>query len=282
MTGQKSVLITGCSHGGIGDALAREFHSRGLRVFATARNTAKMAELAELGITTLEMDVTDVASVQAAAERVKASSGGKLDILVNNAGLSHVMPLADCDLADVKRVLDTNIFGVFAVTHTLLPLLIAARGVVASISSVNTVFHPPYHTAYNASKAAVNSFGHTLRVELAPLGVRVVTIVTGAVSTHLFDNATPRCNLPEDSLYVTLKDRIEKYDFLDGVNWTLAQDYARQVASDLLRPSPKPLVWRAATSTMAWFLSIFGWTGMTDSPMSKRVGLDKMKPPAAN
>ncbi|CAK7214793.1 NADPH-dependent 1-acyl dihydroxyacetone phosphate reductase [Sporothrix curviconia] len=282
MTGQKSVLITGCSLGGIGDALAREFHSRGLQVFATARSAAKMTELAALGITTLEMDVTDEASVQAAAERVRAATGSQLDILINNAGLSHVMPLADCALADVKRVLDTNIYGVFAVTHALLPLLIDARGVVATVSSVNTVFNPPYQAAYNASKAAVTSFGHTLRVELAPLGVRVVTIVTGAVATHLFDNASPRCSVPEDSVYAPLKERIEKYDFLDGVDWTSAQDYARQVASDLLRPAPKPVLWRAATSTMAWLLNTFGWTGMTDSEMSKRVGLDTLKPQAAS
>ncbi|CAK7204325.1 NADPH-dependent 1-acyl dihydroxyacetone phosphate reductase [Sporothrix eucalyptigena] len=262
MAVQKSVLITGCSAGGIGDALAREFHSRGLKVFATARNTAKMAELEALGITALEMDVTDVDSVKAAAERVKIASGGRLDILINNAGLNHVMPLLDCDLADVKRVLDTNIFGVFAVTHAFLPLLIAARGIVASISSVNTVYHPPYHTSYNASKAAVNSFGETLRLELAPLGVRVVTLKTGAIATKLFDNAGDLCHLPEGSVYSPLKERIEKFDFLDGVDWTPASVYAKDVASDLLKPSPKFVVWRGATSTMAWLLSIFGWSGM--------------------
>ncbi|KJR82157.1 short-chain dehydrogenase/reductase [Sporothrix schenckii 1099-18] len=279
MVAQKSVLITGCSLGGIGDALAREFHKRGLQVFATARNTAKMTELEALGITTLEMDVTSPESIKAAVAHVATASGGRLDILVNNAGLNHVMPFADCDLADVKRVLDTNIFGVFAVTHALLPQLRAAGGVVANISSINTVLHPPYQTAYNASKAAINTLGDTLRVELAPLGVRVVTIITGSVASHLFDNADERCHLPEGSVYAPLKERIEKKDFLDGIHWTPANDYARQVASDLLRTSPQPVLWRATFATMAWILNTFGWTGMLDSPMSKRVGLDKLKPP---
>lgn len=172
------------------------------------------------------------------------------------------MPFADCHLADVKRVLDTNIFGVFAVTQALLSQLIAARGVVATVGSINTVFHPPYQTAYNASKGAVNSLGHTLRIELAPLGVRVVTIMTGSVATHLFDNTDERCHLPEGSIYTPLKERTEKKDFLDGITWTPAQEYARDVASDLLRTSPKPVLWRAAISTSAWFLNAFGWTGM--------------------
>ncbi|KAL1892630.1 NADPH-dependent 1-acyl dihydroxyacetone phosphate reductase [Sporothrix stenoceras] len=277
MAVQRSVLITGCSLGGIGDALAREFHNRGLQVFATARNMAKMTELEALGITTLEMDVTSPESIKTAVAQVATASGGKLDILINNAGLNHVMPFADCDLADIKRVLDTNIFGVFAVTQALLPQLIAARGVVATVSSINTVLNPPYQIAYNASKAAVNSLGHTLRIELAPLGVRVVTIVTGAVATHLFDNTDERLHLPEGSIYTPLKERIEKKDFLDGITWTPARDYAREVASDLLRTSPKPVLWRAAMSTSTWFLNVFGWTGMLDSPMSKRVGLDKLK-----
>ncbi len=258
----KTVLITGCSLGGIGDALAREFHSRGHRVFATARSKAKMAELEALGITTLEMDVTSLESISAAAATVRAAAAdGALDVLINNAGLNYVMPFADCDMADVKRVLDTNVFGVFAVTHAFLPQLIAARGVVASVGSVNIALNPPYMAAYNASKAALMGFGQTLRVELAPLGVRVVTLVTGSVASKLFQNV-PACQLPEGSLYTPLKDRIEKMDFIDGVTWTPAADYARDVASDLLRDKPKAVVWRAAVSTVAWCLRTFGWETM--------------------
>jgi len=83
---QKSVLITGCSAGGIGDALAQSFHRRGLRVFATARNLSKIQHLKEMGMEVVELDVTDGGSVTSAVEHVKASTGGTLDILVNNAG----------------------------------------------------------------------------------------------------------------------------------------------------------------------------------------------------
>jgi 1-acylglycerone phosphate reductase len=83
----KSVLITGCSKGGIGDALAQEFHSKGLHVFATARDLSKVKHLKALGLTTLKLDVTSAESIKNAVAEVEAVTGGKLDFLVNNAGM---------------------------------------------------------------------------------------------------------------------------------------------------------------------------------------------------
>jgi hypothetical protein len=86
MENQKSVLITGCSEGGIGDALAQEFLKRGCKVFATARNLDTVQHLKELGCEVYKLDVTDEESVQSAVEFVEKRAGGKLGILVNNAG----------------------------------------------------------------------------------------------------------------------------------------------------------------------------------------------------
>jgi 1-acylglycerone phosphate reductase len=83
---KKAAIVTGCSSGGIGDALARELHSRGYRVFATARKMEKMKPLQELGCDCLTLDVEDEASIKAAAEHVRSVTEGKLDLLVNNAG----------------------------------------------------------------------------------------------------------------------------------------------------------------------------------------------------
>lgn len=82
----RTVLITGCSEGGIGDALAKEFHKKGLRVFATARNLAKVEHLKKLGLDILPLDVVDGVSIKHAVESVQALTGGKLDFLVNNSG----------------------------------------------------------------------------------------------------------------------------------------------------------------------------------------------------
>lgn len=83
---KKSVLITGCSKGGIGDALAQEFHNKGLRVFATARDLAKVEHLKSMGLEVLQLDVTSQESIRQAVGEVQKSTDGKLDFLVNNAG----------------------------------------------------------------------------------------------------------------------------------------------------------------------------------------------------
>ena len=87
----KTVLITGCSEGGIGDALAQEFHLKGLRVFATARNLTKVEHLKARGIEILKLDVTSTDSIKTAVAEVEKLTGGKLDILVNNAGMGMLL-----------------------------------------------------------------------------------------------------------------------------------------------------------------------------------------------
>lgn len=83
---RKSVLITGCSEGGIGHSLALEWHSKGHRVFATARKLETMKALDAVGIECRTMDVTDFGSLKTVKEQIEKETGGTLDILVNNAG----------------------------------------------------------------------------------------------------------------------------------------------------------------------------------------------------
>ncbi|OTA98184.1 hypothetical protein M426DRAFT_326187 [Hypoxylon sp. CI-4A] len=273
----KTVLITGCSEGGIGAALATEFHAQGCHVFATARNVSKMESLTRLGIETLALDVNSDASITAAVAHVQRSTNGTLDYLVNNAGVNYLMPFADAKMDELRRVIDTNLIAVLAVTHAFLPLLIQAQGTVATVGSINQVFCPPYQVAYNASKAAVAAVTRSLRVELAPLGVKFVNLVTGAVQTKLVDNAPSK--LPEDSLYRAVAENLESREFMKGANWMDAEVFAKQVVGDLLKPKPKLNIWRGGLSTIAWFLSWFGWEGMLDSSFIKGVGLDKVHRP---
>jgi 1-acylglycerone phosphate reductase len=91
-TSKQSVLITGCSKGGIGDALAQEFHTRGFTVFATARNLDKIQHLKELGCDIFALDVTDEKSIHKAVEYVSEKTRGQLHYLINNAGLSKLVP----------------------------------------------------------------------------------------------------------------------------------------------------------------------------------------------
>jgi len=86
MSSAKTVLITGCSEGGIGDALAKAFHNKGLRVIATARNLNKIKHLRALGMDTMQLDVTDATSIKQAVQSVSSLTNGTLDFLVNNSG----------------------------------------------------------------------------------------------------------------------------------------------------------------------------------------------------
>ncbi|KFY30347.1 hypothetical protein V493_01966 [Pseudogymnoascus sp. VKM F-4281 (FW-2241)] len=82
---RKTVLITGCAPGGIGHAMAMDFHKAGLRVFATARDKSVLEDLAELGMETLSFDVTDEGDRVRMREVIERDAGGRLDVLVNNA-----------------------------------------------------------------------------------------------------------------------------------------------------------------------------------------------------
>jgi NADP-dependent 3-hydroxy acid dehydrogenase YdfG len=96
----KTVLITGCSKGGIGDALAQEFHRKGVHVFATARSLSKISHLKDMGITTFELDVTSPDSIRNGVSFVEKETEGRLDFLVNNAGMgTYLISL----LSDFRR-----------------------------------------------------------------------------------------------------------------------------------------------------------------------------------
>lgn len=258
----KSILITGCSKDGIGDGLAREFKSRGLRVFAAGRDPAKLAHLHDLGITVLILDVTDSESIATAAETVhRATEGRGLDILINNAGVNHYMPFADSAVDDIRRVFETNVIGVFAVTQAFLPLLIEAKGTVANIGSVNEVFYPPFQASYNASKAAIAAFSETIRTELLPFGVKVVHIKTGAVTSNIFRSERPGDKMPPGSMYSPCRTQVEDRVFMKEVKFATPEEYAKEVANDLLG-KPGPVLWRGPNAGMARLLSYFGWPGM--------------------
>ncbi|KXJ89918.1 short-chain dehydrogenase/reductase [Microdochium bolleyi] len=295
---QKTVLITGCSAGGIGASLALEFHRRGHRVFATARDMAKMSDLAAAGVTCLALDTTSASSITAAVAHVtrdlsSSSPAPGLDVLINNAGIHLIRPFMDCSIAELQRVMDTNVMGVMAVTHAFLPLLIAAKGVIATVGSTNEVMLPPFQSAYSASKAAVHAWGNTLRAELKPLGVRVVTVVTGAVRTRIFDNERERSaktadasgggagerglDLPEGSPYKPCEDIIRERRFLGKAKWQEADEYARRVADALLQPAATGTIWKGGLATVAWVMSVLGWEGMLESAMMKENGLDQIK-----
>lgn len=132
----KSVLITGCSPGGIGHSLALAFQTQKLTVFATARQTSTISDLAARGITTLSLEVTSLESIQALKTEIESRTGGKLDYLINNAGRNYTVPALDMDIDEVRATFETNVFAVMRMCQVFAPLVIAAKGTIVQIGSL--------------------------------------------------------------------------------------------------------------------------------------------------
>lgn len=149
MTSNKTVLITGCSNGGIGSALALVLQQRGLHVFATARDPSKMSDLNSLpNVTMLTLDVVKPDQIKAAVDLVAKETGGTLDYLVNNAGRNHFMPILDEDLDMVKKLFEVNFYGPLAVTQAFAPLLVKAKGMAVYITSISGYVNVPFMGKY--------------------------------------------------------------------------------------------------------------------------------------
>jgi NAD(P)-dependent dehydrogenase (short-subunit alcohol dehydrogenase family) len=180
----RTALVTGCSSG-IGRETALQLQRAGLVVYATARRPGTLTGLAENGIQVLALDVTDDASMVAAVETI-AASRGQVDVLVNCAGFELAGAVEETPAADVRRLFDTNVFGLARLTQLVVPGMRAQRyGRIVNISSVFGRFAVPGGAYYAASKHAVAAFTEALRLELAGFGVRVVLVEPTAARTRL-------------------------------------------------------------------------------------------------
>ncbi|POR33050.1 NADPH-dependent 1-acyldihydroxyacetone phosphate reductase [Tolypocladium paradoxum] len=232
--GKTSVLITGCSPGGIGHALAMEFHKRGCHVIATARNTAALESMGDLGMSVVQLDVTDTASIAACKAEVATITGGKLDILINNAGRTHTIPALDMELDDVRATYETNVFGPMLMCQAFIGLLIPARGLIINISSVSTVVPYLFGAIYSSTKGAINVYSRALRLELQPFGVRVMVAMTGTVRSNIASHF-PRA-LPPGSLYRPVDDVFQWRLTFSQTRATMPTEvYARKLAGAALR-----------------------------------------------
>ena len=185
MKTEGSALVTGAGRG-IGRAVALELARRGFDTVAAVRDPAAARGLADQvsGRIRLErLDVTDPATYLLPPD---------LRVLVNNAGIdSDYLPVEHGELADWRRVFETNVFGLVGLTSAAIPVLRSNRpSVVCSITSSSILAAVPFYSAYRASKAAVSAFDDSLRVEVAPFGIRVVEILPGPVDTDMFRLST--------------------------------------------------------------------------------------------
>ncbi|KAL8670143.1 MAG: hypothetical protein Q9168_005308 [Polycauliona sp. 1 TL-2023] len=254
---RKAVLITGCSPGGIGHALAQEFHVRGLRVFATARSTEAVQDLADVGIETLALEVTSEESINACKEEVIRRTGGRLDYLVNNAGRSYTVPSIEAEMSEIQALFDTNLFAVMRLCQVFMPLLRQAHGTIVQIGSVGAVIPYGWSSAYNATKAALHQYSNTLRVEVAPLGVHVITVITGGVESRI---GRVKRSLGDESAYKKVEGAYQARQTHNQLADMKANVYAEQVVGQVLHA--EGWLWRARNiwaGGNAWTVRLLSW-----------------------
>jgi NAD(P)-dependent dehydrogenase (short-subunit alcohol dehydrogenase family) len=191
----KTVLITGCSSG-YGLETARYFHAQGWDVIATMRAPRGGILPPTERMRLLPLDVTNPESIAAALK-----AAGPIDALVNNAGIGLIGAFEATPLAQVRKVFETNTFGVMAMTQAVMPQFRARKsGVVVNVTSSVALAPMPLVAVYTASKMAIEGFTGSLAHELAAFNVRVKLIEPGyAPTTRFADNTELRIDelIPE-------------------------------------------------------------------------------------
>lgn len=179
----KHAIVTGGGTG-IGLAIARALVAEGAEVTITGRRLEVLQEVAEPGMHPMVMDVTDEDQIiKVMAEAVEAR--GPIQICVANAGIAEGKKLHKTDTAFWRRIMATNLDGVFLVSQACIPALRETRGALVNIASISGLRASTLRVAYGTSKAGLAHLTLQQAVELGELGIRVNAVAPGPVDTKL-------------------------------------------------------------------------------------------------
>jgi NAD(P)-dependent dehydrogenase (short-subunit alcohol dehydrogenase family) len=180
-------LITG-GGSGLGFAIARKFVSHHIKTIIIGRSKQKLDDATkDLGALCVPLvgDLNDLARIPQLVKSIVADHG-TIDILVNNAGINLKKNLLDVTDEEFQRIMQTNVFGVFALTREVSKIMLAKKsGSIINISSMAAHYGIPKVIAYTASKAAIEGMTRALAVELSPDGIRVNCIAPGFIKTNM-------------------------------------------------------------------------------------------------
>jgi NAD(P)-dependent dehydrogenase (short-subunit alcohol dehydrogenase family) len=219
----KAVLITGCSSG-IGHATAEHLAARGWTVYASARRTESVEDLAERGCKTLSLDVTDEDSMRAAVAAVEDAEGA-VGALVNNAGYSQSGAIETLPMDHLRAQFETNVFGLVRLCQLVLPgMRRQGGGRIVNVSSMGGRLTFPGGGAYHGTKHAVEALSDALRFEVRGFGVDVILIEPGLIKTRFGETAV-------GSIDVAVADGDDPYaDFNAAVGAATAGAYEGPLA----------------------------------------------------
>jgi NAD(P)-dependent dehydrogenase (short-subunit alcohol dehydrogenase family) len=216
-------LITGCSTG-IGREIARAALEAGHSVAVTARNVDAIADFVDQfgdRALALPLDVTNRDQITAVVGEVEKTFGG-IDVLVNNAGYGYMAAVEEGEDAEVRKLFDTNYFGVVDTLKAVLPGMRARRsGHVINISSMTGLVANPPNAYYSSTKFALEALTEALAKEVGPLGIKVTAIEPGAFRTDWAARSMQESSTP-----------IGDYDDNVGARKTLIKQFADHLPGD--------------------------------------------------
>lgn len=187
-------------------------------------------------------------------------------------------PAIEADPSRIRKMFDANVFGLFDVVTTFAPLLIATAAnsnsepIIVNVASILARIPFPFSSAYNATKAAVSAYSDTLRLELSPLGIRVVTLFMGEVSTRLM--STDNINFGSESLYADVEFKVKQRTAHHAKVSMTADAFAQLVVPKVLGNNDVSYIWKGTNALLVWLLNAIGPRKVFDSTMMKSVGFD--------
>ncbi|RWA73368.1 MAG: oxidoreductase [Mesorhizobium sp.] len=183
---KKTALVTGASSG-MGKEIAKRLIQDGYQVYVAARQMEKMEDLAALGARPLRMDISKNEEIDAAVASILAEADG-VDVLVNNAGYGLYGPVEDIGIDEARYQFEVNVFGPARLTQLLLPAMRRKEaGTIVNITSMGGKIYTLLGAWYHATKHALEGWSDSLRLELAPFGIKVVVVEPGHIETGFGD-----------------------------------------------------------------------------------------------
>lgn len=225
----------------------------------------------------LPLELTSNDSIRALRSQVTEITGGKLSILYNNAGRNYVVPALDFEEHELHELFQANVFAVMELCRQFTPLLIEARGTIVQTGSIAGIMPYVWGAPYSASKAALHAYSDVLRVELAPLGVRVITVVTGGVKSNI---ARTHRVLPPGSymqpLAAEYEGRLTHSQQLGMDTRQYARSCVKQVIAGDGWISKTRQIWEGKMSWVVWFAWTYLPVAIMDLYFTQKFGLYKL------
>lgn len=242
----QTVLVTGATSG-IGAEVARQLAAHGHRVFGTSRNPDTVADPIP-GVTYVRLDNADYSSADACVAQV-----GAVDILINNAGESQAGAFEDTSMQATEDLFKVNVFGPIALTKAVLPgMRERRRGTVIMVGSMLASFPVAFRTNYAATKSALKAYAFAARREVAPYGIRMISVEPGTIATGIGDRRSIHIGdeSPYRAEYETLAAATRKNEDA-GIT---AAKMAEVIVTAALAEHPKPFYAKGNNAGLVFFL----------------------------